>query len=260
MNVHMTDSMISEIGSEMSQPWPVDVLLYQSLRDQQILLDELAESESIQAFLNMFSLSYRIEMRSNVEQMSPTGQLPFLKVGSSLVTGFASVVEFVNKKFPLRTLSSKLDGSQLADHKITMEMVANVFPPAESYLCWVHDVTLERYTRVRYFFPFPWPLNIILCWQKQRQVYKNLTASEWNKKSYEDVLDEVDSCCQALSEKLENQSFLYGDKPTELDAMVYGHVNAILKAPLPDPELKETVSRYKPLLKHQELVQERFFR
>ncbi len=48
--------------------------------------------------LKMCSLPYRVEQRPNAEFMSPTGRVPFLKVGERLVADFLPIVEFVAKK------------------------------------------------------------------------------------------------------------------------------------------------------------------
>ena len=58
----------------------------------------------------------------------------------------------------------------------------------------------------------PWPLNSILCWQKRNQVLKKLKALGWGNKSMDDVINEVDNCCRALSERLENLNYFFNNK------------------------------------------------
>ena len=50
----------------------------------------------------------------------------------------------------------------------------------------------------------------------------------------DDVYSEIESCCRALSERLESSLFFFGSRPTELDALVFGHIFSLLTTPLPD--------------------------
>ena len=56
-----------------SEPWPKDVQLYQPFEVEQVLIHDNANILAVQAFLNMCGLEYTIEMRSNAEHMSPSG-------------------------------------------------------------------------------------------------------------------------------------------------------------------------------------------
>lgn len=157
-----------------------------------------------------------------------------------------AIIEFVNKKGI--TLSNHLESSQRADLKAHMTLVTNVFLSAELYISWCHQETLRTVTQPRYSFPYPWPLNKILFWNKKRSVRNQLGSLGWLDKSIEDVLVEVESCCTALSERLDKSSYFYGEKPTELDALVYGHVSAITSTTLPDESLSGILNEYPKLI------------
>ena len=43
---------------------------------------------------------------------------------------------------------------------------------------------------------------------------------------------------RALSERLDSSHYFFGNRPTELDALVFGHVFSILTTPLPENRLK----------------------
>ena len=44
------------------------------------MLPDNASCLAVQAFLHMAGLDFNIEMRSNAENMSPSGKVPFIKV------------------------------------------------------------------------------------------------------------------------------------------------------------------------------------
>ena len=57
-----------------SEPWPKDVQLFQPYEVEQVLLADNASCLAVQAFLHMANLEFTIEMRANVEHMSPSGK------------------------------------------------------------------------------------------------------------------------------------------------------------------------------------------
>ncbi|RWS17616.1 Metaxin-2-like protein [Dinothrombium tinctorium] len=163
--------------------------------------------------------------------MSPSGQVPFIKCGAFVIADMEPIVAFVNAKG--LSLSKHLDSAERGDMTAYMMLVNTVLYNAELYISWCHDETLREVTYPRYAFAHPWPLNYILCWKKRRAVVKKLASIGWDSKTLDEVLSEVESCCQALSDRLENRNYFFGDKPTELDALVFGHLSAILTTPLP---------------------------
>ena len=65
---------------------------------EQILLPDNANCLSVQAFLHMCRLGFTIQMRSNAEQMSPSGRLPFVRAGKFVVAEMDPIVAFVDTK------------------------------------------------------------------------------------------------------------------------------------------------------------------
>ncbi|XP_054157007.1 metaxin-2-like [Oppia nitens] len=243
-NVLLTESIAVELGG--AEPWPEDVRLFQPFDAEQILLPEVATVRACQAFLRMCGLPFTIDQRANAEQMSPSGGLPFIKCGQFVIAELDPIVAFCNTKG--HTLSSHLDMSQRADMRAYMSLVMNVLYSAELYLMWSHEWTYGAVTYPRYSFATPFPLNKILCWKKRRSVLTKLESINWSDKKLDDVYDEVDSCCQALAERLGHQLYFFGDKKTELDALVYGHISAIMITPLADYRLRILYKNIRHLL------------
>ena len=63
-----------------------------------------------------------------------------------------------------------MNDSQRADMRAYMSLVNNVLGNAELYLSWIDDVTYSSVTKPRYSSVYPWPLDVVLTWQKQKQV------------------------------------------------------------------------------------------
>ncbi|CAG2173569.1 unnamed protein product [Oppiella nova] len=263
-NVLLTESIAVELGG--SDPWPDNVQLFQPFDSEQILLPDVAAVRSVQAFLRMCALPFSVDQRANAEQMSPSGAIPFIKCGAFVIADMDPIVAFVNTKGI--HLSHHLDSSQRADMRAYMSLVINVLHSAELYITWTHEYTYNTITYPRYSFATPFPLDRILCWKKRRAVQaapnpsgiRKLDSISWSDKKLVDVYDEVDSCCQALAERLGTQLYFFGDKKTELDALVYGHVSAILITPLPDTRLKDIINSYPTLIEHFRRIDNDYFK
>ncbi|XP_067155113.1 metaxin-2 isoform X3 [Apteryx mantelli] len=235
-----------------AEPWPENAALYQQLKDEQILLSDNASSLAVQAFLQMCNLPVRVVCRANAEYMSPSGKVPFIHVGNQVVSELGPIVQFVKAKG--HSLSDGLDEVQKAEMKAYMELVNNMLLTAELYLQWCDDVTVE---------------------EKQWEIRRKMKAIGWAGKSLEQVLEDVDQCCQALSQRLGTQPYFFNKqckgltfqyrrlvpkiRPTELDALVFGHLFTILTTQLTSDELSEKVKNYSNLIAFCRRIEQQYF-
>lgn len=255
-SVLVTDSLNSEVGGQ--EPWPNDVILYQPYENEQILLPESANCLSVQAFLKMCNLPYTVVPRSNAEFMSPSGKVPFIKCGPYIVSDLDPIVSFVANKG--KSLINDLSLAQKSDMRAFMSLVNTVLGNAENYITWCDSLTYSQITKPRYGYFYPFPLNHILCYTKRQSVIKKLGAYKWTVKSLDNVYEEVDRCCQALSDRLENNRYFFGDKPTELDALVFGHLFTIQTTRLLTSDLNAIVQKYPNLFSHTDSIEKGYFR
>ncbi|KAI4484561.1 hypothetical protein M0804_007127 [Polistes exclamans] len=219
------DAITLELGAQ--EPWPQMIQLYQPFEVEQILLPDNASCLAVQAFLKMCNLEFQIKSRRDAEYMSPTGSLPFIKCGAFVLSEFDNIVSFISNKGT--SLSNHLKPEDKSDMKAYISLVNNVFVNAELYICWVDPTTLEEVTKQRHGSVYPWPLNHYLNWQKRKQVIKRLNVLGWYNRTLKEVADEVQNCCVILSERLNKRNFFFGNEPTEFDALVYGHIEALSK-------------------------------
>lgn len=174
------------------------------------MLPDNANCLAVQAFLHMCNLEYQIEPRKNAEFMSPSGRVPFIQCGAFLVSDFDNIVTFVGNKGTC--LSNDLTPTEKADMRAYISLINNGLANAEQYICWVDQTTLETITQPRHGSVYPWPLNHILNWQKQRQVTKKLKVLGLYNNTLEEIYQDVKMCCTALSERLDGKEYFYGNK------------------------------------------------
>jgi len=243
MSTLLSDAaMIEAMGRT---PWPDDVRLFQQYEVEQILMPDFASCLSVKAFLNMCQLSFQTELRHNAEFMSPTGELPVVKVGSVLLSDFDMLVTMAGAKG--HSLSKDLKEEQRAEMKAYISLVHNSIGNALQYILWCDKETRNLVSKPRYASAYRWPLSKILPLKKQLQVIGRLKAIGWATLQSDEVYPKVDTCCQALSAKLAGQRFFFGNSPTELDAVVFGYLYTILTTMLPSTKLVDLLSNYKNL-------------
>jgi len=235
----------AHIQSGGTSAWPENACLFQPYEGSQISLPDFANCLTVKAFLRMCDLSFKLELRENAEYMSPSGKVPFIRLDRLLISEADPIISHINMKG--QTLSDSLSEVEKSDMRAFISMVNNILGKAELYMAWCESKVSEEITIPRYGYSFPWPLNRIIPWKKQREIKKSLNATGWLNKSLDEVCDEVTTCCQALSEKLGDKTYFFGDKPSELDAVVYGHLFTIITTELPVTSLADIVDSFENL-------------
>ncbi|XP_053973883.1 metaxin-2-like isoform X2 [Hylaeus anthracinus] len=233
-NALLNDSRNLEL--EAQEPWPQTITLFQPYEVEQILLPDSANCLAVQAYLKMCGLEFQIELRSNAEYMSPSG----------------------NKGI---SLSDHLSPIGKADMRAYISLVNNIFVNAELYICWIDEITLNEVTKPRHGSVYPWPLNHFLNWQKRKEIIKKLKVHGWYNKNLEDVCSEIKKCCGALSERLKGNEYFSGKKPNEVDALVFGHVYKLINSNL-GPTIEEiaaTIKQFPTLIDHMKKVKYNYF-
>ncbi|CAH1241073.1 MTX2 [Branchiostoma lanceolatum] len=196
-------------------------------------------------------------LRTNAEHMSPSGKPPFLRAGPYVISEVEPIIKFVSTKG--HSLSEKLDRPQQAEMKAYLALVQGTLGNAELYISWCDPTTASEISRPRYSSPYPWPLNTVLAYRKQWDVQNQLKTLGWHTKTLEEVYDEVDNCCKALAQRLGNHHYFFKQGPTELDALVFGHLYTILTTPLTDNCLADIVKEYGNLINFCRHIEKKFF-
>uniref|UniRef100_A0A3B5M161 Metaxin-2 n=1 Tax=Xiphophorus couchianus TaxID=32473 RepID=A0A3B5M161_9TELE len=167
--------------------------------------------------------------------------------------------QIVNQKHNGHSLSDSLDDVQRAEMKAYMELVYNMLLTSELFVQWCDDATAAEISRPRYSSPYSWPLGNILAYQKQWEVRRKMNAIGWGGKTLEQVYEDVNQCCQALSQRLGTQPYFFNKQATELDALVFGHLFTILTTRLTSTELAERVKSYSNLLSFCRRIEQIYF-
>ncbi|KAL4229307.1 Metaxin-2 [Mactra antiquata] len=256
----MTSMLMEAVKIELgaTERWPDNVKLYQQYQVEQITFPDYAACLSVKTFLHMCGLQFTTELKVNAEEMSPSGRVPFIQLGPFLVSEMEPIIACVKTRG--FQLCSELTDIHKSEMKAYMALIGNTLVNAEHYLAWFNKDVFDEVTKPRYGSMYPWPLDGILPYMKQREVRKRLASLEWTEKSFEEVCEEVLTCCQALSERLDKQDYFFGKKPTELDAMVFGHLFTLLTTDLPNREFALIIQKFDNLVNFCQRIDQKYYK
>nr|CAD2140819.1 unnamed protein product [Meloidogyne enterolobii] len=241
----------------MNEEWS-DAVLFSPLQAEQAMMDQFADTLAVRVFLKMANLPYRLEQRQNAYFMSPTGEVPFLRVKNSLTAEFSPIVDFVGKKGI--KLSDSLTASEQSDIQAYCALIEETLRNAEKYISWLDEECYDKVTSGRYSSVYNWPLNLFLPLLKQREVYNDLSQNGWADYSTKTVIELCDRCFHALSMKLgSQQKYFIGGQPTELDALAFGHLYTILTMQMPKDDLINTLRKYPNLINFCKGIESEYF-
>lgn len=244
-----------------SQPWPQQAHLYQPYEEEQILLAENASCLAVRTYLTMLNLPFVVDQRANAEFMSPGGKrtkLPVLRVENYTYAEFEHILSFVELKG--LSLTKHLTAEQKDDMRAHLCLVEQIFTNAEQYISWVDPEVLQKLTRQRNGSVYPFPLNHIQNWRKQMAVRCQLGVADFLNITLDEVVEKVEKLCTSLSMQLGDKKYFYGDEPTELDALVFGHLFSIFTITLPNNILAVTINQFKNLTKFCKTIDEKYFK
>ncbi|GFR98322.1 metaxin-1 [Elysia marginata] len=171
---------------------------------------------------------------------SPTGNFPVLRHKGEAYCKVTDIFSYLRKEhwgsdFELTT-------KQSADVVAFSALLEEKLLPALLHLWWMDDKTFVDVTRPWYARAIPFPLSLFLPGRTQRkaELRVNLTKggdyiseTETETKIYK----EAKECLNLLSHKLGEKQYMFGRLPSSLDALVFGYLAPLLKAPLPNNQL-----------------------
>jgi len=180
-----------------------------------------------------------------------SGQFPILQHFDGVENKVKDIFNFLQKQ------SLGLDGDlsvlQRSDGLAFSTMIEEKLLPALLYLWWIDSKAYVEFTRPWYAKILPFPLGLYVPLKKRNVCLARLQACYGEDIDLVDstheskILREAKECLNLLSTKLGDKPFFFGSKPSSLDALVFGYIAPLLKAPLPNAALQQHLKGCKNL-------------
>uniref|UniRef100_A0A0N5ASM4 GST_C_6 domain-containing protein n=1 Tax=Syphacia muris TaxID=451379 RepID=A0A0N5ASM4_9BILA len=133
------------------------------------------------------------------------------------------------------TLDSELTVAQRSEFDAYSSLMLQDFYPALIHLLWLDQWNYEVVTSQLYLNMLFFPYGIYYLEKRRKRMKAFVEAGEQSEKC---ILLNAMSAVTLLSAKLGDNKYFYGDKPSSLDALVFGYLAPIMKMPLPSDRLQ----------------------
>ncbi|KAE8777136.1 mitochondrial outer membrane import complex protein METAXIN [Hordeum vulgare] len=178
--------------------------------------------------------------------------IPYVEFGECVAFNNENggVIEYLREE-KIVDLTSKHPSVSYSDVLPTKAMISTWLADALQYELWVaNDGAHWSIARDIYFSDLPWPIGKVLYWKKIREVKQLLDITKLNAaEKEEEIYRKATAAYDALSTKLGDQSFLFDDSPTDVDALLLGHVLFVLNALPATSMLRSYLQNYDNLVK-----------
>ncbi|XP_054720227.1 metaxin-1-like isoform X2 [Uloborus diversus] len=195
--------------------------------------------------------------------LSRYGHLPVFRHGKkNTLTTFDNIVSYLQRQN--YSADAELTPKQCADIIAYTALLRDKLYPALLYVWWVEDKNYCELTRPWYAKALSFPLNYFLPGHQQRAARKNINnlwscdlidESQKETSIYKDARE----CLNLLSYRLGDNEYFFGKNPCSLDAIVFGFLAPLLKAPFPNPALKNHLKSCVNLSHFVQRILDRFF-
>lgn len=191
----------------------------------------------LETWLRMAELPFEIQ-RQDDPRKATKGKLPMVidSDGETLCDS-SHIIERLTEKHKL-SLDSSLSDAQHAEAIAWQRLLEDHFYWAMLYSRWVDEKTWPSVSNF-WFGELPFPLKKIIPVVARREVKKNLHAHGLGRHTAEQVYAFGLEDLQAVSERLGEQAFFFGDTAHGIDAIIYAFAVNMVKAQLDAPMIYE---------------------
>jgi glutathione S-transferase len=213
------------------------------------------------AYLRMADLPYKA-VDVDRPGKSPKGKLPFIRDGGVEVADSGIIIDYLKAKYgdsgDLGDLAdSELSPEQQAVSLATQRLVEESLYWSAMYARWVEPEGWAVLAPA-FFGVIPKPARGLVASLIRRKIIRDIRGHGRGLLTQEEVYASADKDLTALSALLGEKPYFMGDKPTTLDAVVYGLLALIYFVPIDSP-LKTKAESLNNLKAHAERIREAYF-
>ncbi|XP_070543710.1 metaxin-1-like [Ptychodera flava] len=179
--------------------------------------------------------------RTNNPWWSRTGELPTFRSENRVLHKPIEIINYLkdhnfsaDQEVPEKDQMTAYAFSSLVEYKLL---------PALLYTWWMDAKNYVEFTRVWYAKALPFPFNFFIPGRMHKAVIKRLESSRGGPHVEDGELENIllkdaRECLNLLAARLGDKDFFYGNTPTFTDAILFGHIAPLLKAPFPSSKLQ----------------------
>jgi glutathione S-transferase len=193
----------------------------------------------LETYLSLSGLPYEVKITTNTGR-APKGKLPFIQDGDTTISDTSVIIDYLKKKYG-DTLDQHLTAEQKAQGIVLQRMLEEHLYFVCVYSRWLDPETNQEFLKT-IFAKVPPIIKWLIVPLLQKQVKKQLWQQGIGRHSSEEIyrlgLEDVNAAATILG----SRNFLFGEKPTTYDVILYTFLASILIPPVNSP-VKTAISQ-----------------
>ncbi|VDN06492.1 unnamed protein product [Thelazia callipaeda] len=167
------------------------------------------------------------------------------------IFNFDDFAEMLRKSAQEVVLDSELTVAERCEFEAYSSLMLRNFYPAELQFLWLDTYNYAAITQHWYSKQLPFGYNLYYLEKRRRRAEAYVTACGRNEK---EIVQDAINAINLLSAKLSDNKYFYGDKPSSIDALIFGYLAPILKLPLPSDRLQQHIMSCPNLIRFVESI------
>lgn len=195
---------------------------------------------------------------------TPKGDLPVLRHDGLVLTDFNSTARHLRDCN--YSADYNLSSKQLAEASAFIQLMDEKLSPALKFLMWMDAKNHLEVTRPWFGAHLPFPLGLYYPNKFEGEAVSLLESlyPQCSEVGGEGVVETAvyraaEECLTILSQRLGESQYMFGKSPSSLDAVMYGLLGPLLKAPLPSNTLQNYLKNCDNLVRFVVRVSQNYF-
>ena len=186
----------------------------------------------LETYLRLAGVPYDVKYTSSMSR-TPKGKLPFIKDGSETLSDTSVIIQFLKNKYG-DPLDKQLTLNQTAQGVAVQRMLEEHLYFAMTYSRWLDPNYYPAFSGT-IFAKLPAFARLFVPALVRRQVRKQLWQQGVARLTPDEIYaygkQDIDACAEILGSK----TFLFGEKPSTYDVILYAFLEEIIVPPVPSP-------------------------
>ncbi|VIO95466.1 Metaxin 1 homolog, putative [Brugia malayi] len=172
---------------------------------------------------------------------SHNGEYPMFIDRSNMVEkiyDFDKFADILRRNAQEVVLDSELSTSEKCEFEAYSSLMHRNFYPAELQFLWLDSYNYSAIMQHWYSKQLPFGYNLYYLEKRRKRAQAYVSACGRNEKQ---IIHDAINTVNFLEDRLGNKKYFYGDKPSSIDALIFGYLAPILKLPLPSDRLQQHI-------------------
>jgi len=232
----------------------VDLMVYSSREEKPVLVNPSPFCTKLELFFQVAGVKYL----KPTPEASPTGKLPYIKVGGKFLADSAVIIDYFERERGV-SLDDGLSDDVKARSRFAVSACEDKLYFAMQYIAWLHDANWPT-TRNDFFFEVPWGFRNRVANRARRQVHDALRGQGMGRRTLQDVIALGTQVIDDLEVALGDSLYFFGsEKPTIADVAIYAQLNHILYVDIPFNPLGDHLKTKATLVAFVDTITARYF-